>query len=259
VHKSKRFIAASLVVATFLVVFILSSRSITSRSRVSIQDASATPLRAVHSISEAIERVVPFAGYRARIARLRGEAELLKRRVEESRLLLEENDRLKDLIAFRKTVPYSTIPAEVIGRDPSNWSNSVIIDKGAAGGIRQNRAVLSTRGLVGRVVEVGRYSSRILLITDPNSRVGVVVQRNRQGGMLTGGPDGRCRMIYIALDSDVAKGDSVVTAGYGTIYPRGIIVGSVSEVGREPGRLYKYAVVAPAQEMSRLEEVLCIR
>ena len=66
-------------------------------------------------------------------------------------------------------------------------------------------------------------------------------------------------MVYIALDSDVAKGDRVVTAGYGAIFPRGILVGVVAEVGREPGRLYKYAVVVPAQDMSRLEEVLCIR
>jgi len=147
----------------------------------------------------------------------------------------------------------------VIGRDPSNWSNSVIIDKGASSGIRQSKAVLSTRGLVGRLVEVGRYSSRILLITDPNSKVGVVIDRNRQGGILTGRPDGKCKMIYIALDSDAAKGDKVVTAGLSAVFPRGILVGEVVEVGKEPGRLYKYAIVKTSQDMSKLEEVLCVK
>ena len=115
------------------------------------------------------------------------------------------------------------------------------------------------RGLVGRVLEVGRYSSRILLITDPNSKVGTVIQRNRQGGILVGRPDGRCKMIYIALDSDVTKGDKVITAGFGSVFPKGILIGEVLSVGKEPGRLYKYAIVRPAQDMTKLEEVLCIK
>jgi len=66
-------------------------------------------------------------------------------------------------------------------------------------------------------------------------------------------------MIYIALDSDAAKGDKVITAGLGTIFPRGILVGEVVDVGKEPGRLYKYAIIRTAQDMSKLEEVLCIK
>jgi rod shape-determining protein MreC len=202
---------------------------------------------------------VPFAGLRQENERLRASLELLKRKLEESALVLDENDRLKELLGFRKAVPFTTVPAEVIGRDPSNWANSIIIDKGAANGIQKGRAALSTRGLVGRVLEVGRYSSRILLITDPNSKVGVVIQRNRQGGMLVGRPDGKCKMIYIALDSDAAKGDKVITAGLGTVFPRGILVGEILAIGKEPGRLYKYAIISPAQDMSKLEEVLCIK
>jgi len=160
---------------------------------------------------------------------------------------------------FRKTIPFTTIPAQVIGRDPSNWSNSLIIDKGLNGGIKQNRAVLSTKGLVGRVLEVGVYSAKILLITDPNSKVGVMIQRNRQGGILIGLPDGRCKIIYIALDSDVMPGDKVITAGFGTIFPKDILVGEVLRVDKEPGRLYKSAVIKTAEDLSKLEEILCIR
>jgi rod shape-determining protein MreC len=163
------------------------------------------------------------------------------------------------ILGFRDAIPYATIPSEVIGRDPTNWSNSLVIDKGAIHGIRQGKAVISTRGLVGRVLEVGRYSSRILLITDANSKVGAVIQRNRQGGIIVGRPDGRCKMIYIALDSDAAKGDKVITAGFGSVFPKGILIGEIVDVGKEPGRLYKYAIVRPAQDMTKLEEVLCIK
>jgi len=202
---------------------------------------------------------MPFAGLREENSILRDSVNLLSRKVEELKMVESDNERLKGLLDFRKTIPFSTIPAQVIGRDPSNWSNSIIIDKGLNGGIRPNRAVLSTKGLVGRVLEVGRRSSKIILITDPNSKVGVMIQRNRHGGMLTGRPDGTCRMIYIALDSDVAPKDKVVTAGFGGIFPKDIIVGEVTRVYKEPGRLYKSAIIKTAEDLSRLEEVLCIK
>ncbi len=190
---------------------------------------------------------------------LRKRVELLTRSLEEARIIYDENKRLKNFINFRSALSYTTVPAQVIGRDPSNWSNSLIIDKGLSGGVRQNRAVLSTKGLVGRVLESGRASSKILLITDPSSKVGVLIQRNRQGGVLVGRPDGKCKMIYIALDSDVAPGDKVITAGSGGIFPKDILVGEVIRIEKQPGRLYKNAIVKTSEDLSRLEEVLCIR
>jgi rod shape-determining protein MreC len=119
--------------------------------------------------------------------------------------------------------------------------------------------VVSTKGLVGRTVEVGRRSTKVLLITDPNSKVGVLIARNRHGGVLIGRPDARCRMIYISPDADVSIGDKVITAGLGGIFPKGMLVGEVVKIDKEPGRLYKYAVVKPADDLSKLEEVLCVR
>ena len=217
------------------------------------------PLKALHGIYGAVKKVVPFASLREENRLLRDRIDLLNRKLEEAKLLSAENKRLKDILSFKNAIPYATISAEVIGRDSSNWSNSLIIDKGTMQGIRQSKAVISMKGLVGRVFEVGRYSSRILLISDPNSKVGVTIQRNRQGGILVGRPDGRCKIIYIALDSDVTRGDKVMTAGFGSIFPKGILIGEVAAVGKEPGRLYKYAIVNLAQDMTKLEEVLCIK
>ena len=247
------------IIAAFLAFLIANSRSITSPIRSALSDLSAMPLRALHGMRSAFRKITPYASLRKENALLSGRLELMERRVREAGFIADENNRLKDLLGFKKAIPFSTVAAQVIGRDPTNWSNSLIIDKGAAQGVVAGRAVLSTRGLVGRVLEVGRYSGRVLLITDPNSRVGVLIQRNRQGGILVGRPDGTCKMIYIALDSDVRKGDRALTAGYGTTFPKGILVGEVASVGKEPGRLYKYAIVKPSQDLSELEEVLCIR
>ena len=258
-HTSKNKIFAILAVIFFLALLIVNSKNITSPTRTKFSDTLSSPLKSLHKLAALAKRIVPFASLREENRALRDKINFLSRKLDETKTLYDENERLKSLIDFRKTLPYTTIPAQVIGRDPTNWSNSVIIDKGFAGGIRQNKAVISTKGLVGRVVEVGKYSGRILLITDPNSKVGAIIQRNRQGGVLTGRPDGKCKMIYIALDADVSIGDKVITAGFGSIFPKDILIGEVVAVDREPGRLYKNATVKTSEDMSRLEEVLCIR
>ena len=256
-RKSKIF--KVLIVIISLVALIATSKTITSPARVKIVDFLAPSLKALHSFLDSAKNILPFASLREENRILRERINLLNRKVEELKVVSSDNDRLKELLNFRKTMPFTTIPAQVIGRDPSNWSNSLIVDKGLDGGVKQNKAVLSTKGLVGRVLEVGRYSSKILLITDPNSKVGVMIQRNRQGGILIGSPDGRCKMIYIALDSDVMPGDKVITAGFGMIFPKDILVGEVVKVDKEPGRLYKSAVVKTAEDLSKLEEILCIK
>ena len=256
--KKKRLFKA-LVLVALITLLAVNSKTITSVTRTSLTDLASLPLNALHSISGFFKKLPPFASIAEENRLLRARIDILLRRLEEMNGLHEENQRLKDLIAFKKFVPFTTVPAEVIGRDPTNWSNSLIIDKGMASGVRQNKAVIATRGLAGRVLEVGRHSARVLLITDPNSKVGVLIQRNRQGGILVGMPDGTCKMIYIALDADVVKGDRVITAGFGTVFPKDILVGTVVKVGKEPGRLYKYAIVEPSQDMSKLGEVLCIK
>lgn len=258
-RTSKSKIFKALAAAILLTALIVTSKTITNPFRARITDFLAPCLKSIHSFFESAGNILPSAGLRRENKILRERINLLSRMIEERKAIVVDNDRLKELLDFKKTVPFSVVPAQVIGRDPSNWSNSIIIDKGSNAGIRQNKAVLSTRGLVGRVLEAGRYSAKILLITDPNSKVGVTLQRNRQGGILVGRPDGLCRMVYIALDSDVVSGDKVVTAGFGSIFPKDILVGEVIRVEKEPGRLYKSAVVKPSEDLSRLQEVLCIK
>ena len=255
----KRRIFKVLIIVVSLIALLATSKTITNPVRVKVIDFLAPMIKAGHSFFGWTRSILPFASLQEENRILRDRINLLNRKIEEQKIVLSDNDRLKELLNFKKTIPFTTIPAQVIGRDPSNWSNSIIIDKGLDDGIKQNRAVLFTKGLVGRVLEIGRHSSKILLITDPNSKVGVMIQRNRQGGILVGLPEGRCRMIYIALDSDVAPGDKVITAGFGAIFPKDILVGEVVRVDKEPGRLYKSAVIKTAEDLSKLEEILCIR
>ena len=258
-HTQKHTIFKVLVIIFFLAILVVNSKSIANSFRTNFMDASSVPLKSARAVTSAFKKIIPFASLREENKILRERINLLNRNLEEAKGIYIENNRLKGLMDFKKSIIYRTIPAQVIGRDPTNWSNSIIIDKGLADLIKEDKAVISTKGLVGRIVELGRHSAKILLITDPNSKVGVVIQRNAQGGILIGRPDGTCKMVYISLDSDVTAGDKVITAGFGTVFPKDILVGEVVKVDKEPGRLYKYAIVKTSQNLSRLEEVLCIR
>ncbi len=256
-HKNR--IIAAAVVSFLLFLVVINSRTISSTFRIGLSEKASPALKAYSAAGRGLRGLLPFALLREENAGLRAKIELYKQKIDEYRFIADENKRLREVVNFRKSVPFATIPAQVIGRDPTNWANSIIIDKGYRQGVRPNKAVISTAGLVGRVLEVGMNSSKIILITDPNSRGGVMIHRNRQGGMLVGRPDGSCKMVYIAIDSDVSRGDKVITAGYGTIFPKNIVAGQVASVGKEPGRLYKYAVVRPTKDLGKLEEVLCIK
>lgn len=256
-HNRQLFKA--LAVLATLTVIVVSAQNIFVPLKIRITDAVSPLLSALGGITRIPRGILPWASLQKENSTLKARVDLLRRKLDEAKIVYQENARLKELLNFSKAEPYSVVVAQVIGRDPSNWSNSLIIGKGSQRGVKANKAVLSPKGLVGRVVELGRYSSKVLLITDINSRVGVVVQKNRQGGMLIGRPDGKCRMVYISLDADVAPGDVIITAGFGSAFPKDITVGRVISIGKEPGRLYKYAIVNPAQDLSKLEEVVCVK
>lgn len=258
-RNQKSVIFKSLIVLALIAFLAINSGTPASAFRISLLDLFSSPLKVFSAGASFLQSIVPFRSLRVENKVLRDRINILNRKIETYKVIQDENDRLKNFLNFKKTVPYASLPAQVIGRDPSNWSNSLIIDKGLSQGISLNKAVVSTKGLVGRIVELGSRSAKVLLITDTNSRVGVIIQRNRQGGILVGRPDGKCRMVYIALDSDVAPGDRVLTAGLGSIFPKDVLVGEVLTVDKEPGRLYKYAVIKTAEDLSRLEEVLCLR
>lgn len=242
----------------FIVILIVLTSSAARLIRIKITDTTSPALKTFHSFLGFLDKIAPFAALKEENKILHERLDLLTRMAAETQAINDENARLRDLLDFQKIIPYTSIAAQVIGRDPSNWSNSVIIDKGSSSGINNNMAVMSTRGLVGRVVEVGKSASKVLLITDPNLKVGIMIRRNRQGGVMVGRTADRCKVIYISLDSDAKVGDQIITAGFGRVFPKGILVGDIEKIGKEEGRLYKYAIVRPSQDLSKLEEVLCI-
>ena len=169
-----------------------------------------------------------------------------------------ENKRLGKILKFKKTFRYKTIIAKVIARDYADWRSSLLINKGKINSIKEHMACATHKGLLGSVREVNADSSKVMLITDPNSRVGVMVEPSRESGLLVGMPKGGCKVIYLSLDANIKEGDRVLTAGFSKFFPKGLPIGTVKEVGIQNTKLYKYAVLDTFQNMNEIEEVVCI-
>lgn len=168
--------------------------------------------------------------------------------------------RLEELLSFQKNPPESvTLFCRIIGRDPSHWSQTFLLDRGRKDGMEKEMAVVGTKGLVGRVAEVEERWSKALLVTDPDSKVGAMVERSRESGLVVGATHGFLTMEYLSSGADIREGDTILTAGFGGIFPKGIVIGEVIGIGRREEDLMMYALIKPAEGLSQLEEVLCVK
>jgi len=190
--------------------------------------------------------------------RLLREINALRMENDRYREVVAANRRLKELLQFKKTINWPVLAAQVIGRDPSGWFESVIIDKGKNAGLTVNMPVVDARGVVGRLVSVSPGYAKVLLVIDQNSAVDGLIQRSREKGIVKGLSSKFCKLDYVVKTSDVVVGDRVVTSGMGRVFPKGLPVGEVVEVANIPWELFKEIKVRPMLDFAKLEEVLVI-
>ena len=182
----------------------------------------------------------------------------LRWQLSELREVSLENARLKNLLNLKQKSLYRLIPAAVIARSPDSWSSSIVIDKGRSSGINPQMAVINLDGLVGRVIEVYSSASKVLLLNDSSQGVSCIVQRSRQEGLVSGTLGSNLIMRYLPDDAQIEKGDLIITSGLSQVYPKGLAVGQVINIGKDFSGLNRFAVVKPAADLTALEEVLVI-
>jgi len=168
-------------------------------------------------------------------------------------------DRMKIILELKESFSYEMIPSLVISREPGNWFNSIIIDKGVADGVKKNMAVATYRGLVGKVVSVDSRTAKILLILDQRSAVGGMIQRSRDIGVVKGSESNYCYIEYLSHDADVKINDVVITSGLGSIFPKGIIIGKIVGIKKESHDLFQKVIVRPEVDFTKLEEVFVVK
>ena len=160
-----------------------------------------------------------------------------------------ENEELRRMLHVVPDPEASFVTARVISNSGGPFVRTVLINAGENDLVRKGQAVINIQGLTGRVVSAGQHSARILLLTDLNSRIPVVVESSREKAVLAGDNTPRPRLEFLAVDARVAVGDRIVTSGQGGIFPPGLPVGIVSLVGEER------ALVQPYVNWDRLEHV----
>lgn len=168
----------------------------------------------------------------------------------------EQARRLQSLLGFKEQFIDKTTAAQVIGSSGSEQSRIVYLDKGTADGITPDMAVISAQGIVGKVIQVFRHTSQVLLINDQTSGVGTILERSRLQGVLKGRATGELVLDKIMTEEDVQSGDRILTSGGDQIFPKGLPVGVVANVSR--GGEFLQVRVRPAASLNHLEEVLVI-
>jgi rod shape-determining protein MreC len=215
--------------------------------------------KGVRAVRDSWGNYVDLRGARFENEALRARVGELELRLQEQRSLIQQAERLQALLALKPAVSVPTLAAEVVAGYTDAGMATVTIDKGTRDGVRENMAVMSPTGVVGRVIgPVAAHAARVQLIIDESAAAGAVTERTRAGGMVVGQRgDPPLRMELVSNLSDVQPGDLVVTSGADGIYPKGFNIGRVEQSERG-AQLYRTITVRPMADFRALEEVLVV-
>jgi len=184
--------------------------------------------------------------------------------LQQERALAQQSRTLQQTLGLRDAAEVKTMAAAVIGSGPDAFFRTMTIDKGTQDGLRQDMAIIAPAGIVGRIIMPSRRASKVQLLIDRDAGAGVMIERSRAQGVISGSGAtdelafhaGLIDLEYIPSTADVKVGDRVVTSGVDGIYPKGFVVGEIQSVEREAG---EYRIkVRPAVDFSSLETVLVV-
>ena len=216
-----------------------------------------------NSISDLTQTTQDIRELHRRNEELQGLADSLM--IENVRLkeIESENETLRRLLGFTQANPTHSYKAaevkgRVIGRDPSNFLSYLTIDSGSQQGIEKGMPVVTERGLVGRITDVGSNWAKVMLIIDPSSSVNALIQSSRATGVVEGQVGGSLVMKYIPQGETVNVNDIVLTSGLGGNFPQKLIIGQVTAVHQRDIEMFQQADIRPTVDFNNLEIVLVI-
>ena len=264
--KNRPLIIAIILIIVFLTLLITTANTDTKSGPVSVVGRLIAPVQrffygVTESLSDLFQKNSEKANLQSENADLKAQIEELKNELLDYDNLYQENIRLKDLLDFVGELegdpPY--VAASVIGKSPGEWFSEFTISAGSDDGIQNGMIVYSADGLVGRIVYTAGSYSRVLSIIDDESGVAVLIERTRDNGVLKSAGEENQEILqidYLPSGADVVPGDKILTSGIGGIYPKGIEVGTVSEVGTNTAG--KTVNVKSAVDFAHLEEVVVV-
>lgn len=185
----------------------------------------------------------------------------LEEQIRELEILKADNETMQEYMNLtQKYAEYETIPAYVINKDISNLNSTLVINAGAADGVKENMTVIADKGLVGHIISVAEKTSKVQVIIDPASTVSCLISTTEKSIICKGTLDNDqiLRASYIPTDAELIQGDSVSTSGIGGIYRKGIHIGVIKEIITTSNVIDRYATIEPAVDFSTVNNVLII-
>ncbi|WP_341536699.1 rod shape-determining protein MreC [Bermanella marisrubri] len=191
--------------------------------------------------------------------RLKNEALVLKQKVQQMVSLRAENNRLRELLNASEQLDDDVLVAELIGVDPDPYTHEVILNKGSEQGVFVGQPILDAQGLMGQVIEVLPYTSRVLLLADSNHAIPVQVNRNGLRSIVVGtGKLDELALVYVPDTADIRKGDLLVSSGLGSRYPKGYPVAEITKVEHDPGEPFAIVRAKPTAFLDRSRYLLMV-
>ena len=255
--KTKLILYVLFVLSTFLLLFARSSIFIPLKF--SIVQGTTLPVRVISWPFQEFKKILLYHRTFKEYIRLRREVNSLKARLVGFDEVVRENTRLEGLLELKRELLFSSVAANVIGRDPSNWNATIIVDKGRTDGLNLGMPVVNAHGVVGKIAEVSENNAKVILISDPSFSVAALSERSREVGLVSGTLKGLCRMRYLSAEADVQEGDLIITSKLSSSFPEGLIIGTVLSVSKRAGQPTVNCLLQPAVALSQIEEVLVIQ
>lgn len=210
------------------------------------------------SVSSVWQSISELGKLREENRSLKQELASLRQQMVKMNELEIENERLRRELKSPIRRNFESITASVISKSVSNWQATIVVNRGDEDGVVKHMPVATADGLIGQVISTSKNASLVQLLTDRKSAVGVRLQSSRATVIIEGQGGKELRINYLSREIKVAKGEVVLTSGLGGVYPPGILVGTVSKVGKGTYGLYRDVWVSPAADFSSLEEVMII-
>lgn len=190
---------------------------------------------------------------------LQAQALVLQRKLQKMTALTAENIRLRELLNSTEKLDEEASLAEIIGLDPDPFTHEVVINKGINEGVAVGQPLLDASGVMGQVIAVSRFTSRVLLLTDSRHAIPVQINRNGVRAIAVGtGITDELELLHLPDTADIVEGDLLVSSGLGGRFPSGYPVATVGEVEHDPGKPFAKVKVSPNAQLTRSRQVLLV-
>ena len=227
-----------------------------------------TPVRSLFSYAS--DAASGFASYFTKFDeivdennRLRDELSSLKERLSNAEEIEKMNEWLYGYLELkREREDFKYVDCKVTGSESGNYMTVFILDRGSTSGIKKDMCAVTEYGVVGYVKEVGATWCKVVTLLESKTAIGAYIQRTDEIGVVEGdfnlASSGLCKMLYISSESDVKPGDRILTSGYGSVYPRDLLIGYVESVEADPNMQTLVAYIRPSEELKDIKKLMII-